>query len=118
MKDKFLNHKHERKVFTPKERAEFLSNNPKCNNPQCSKQLTLETLEIDHIKRIADLGDNEEDNLQALCAECHFQKTQDELNTPDTSKTHSSFNKEVSEIFNSPLSQHLAFCETVHHSPS
>ena len=112
LKDRFLNHKYERKVFTKEERLVFLNEHSSCNH--CHKTLILETLEIDHIKRLADGGDNEEDNLQALCSECHFDKTQDELNTPNLSKTHSSFNKEVSEILNGPLSQHLAFCETVH----
>ena len=34
-----------------------------------------ETYEVDHIKRLADGGSNEADNLQALCPNCHRKKT-------------------------------------------
>ena len=31
--------------------------------------------EVDHIKRIADGGGDDDDNLQALCHDCHADKT-------------------------------------------
>ena len=47
----------------------------KCNN--CYDQLKS-TFHIDHIIPICRGGTNVEDNLQALCVECHAQKTQKE----------------------------------------
>ena len=111
LKDDFINFKHDRKSFTDGERNIFLRKHKTCN--YCAKVLNLSIMEIDHILRLADGGDNEESNLQALCKECHFEKSQDEQNTLLVSKTHSSFNLEVQEIIDSSLSQSLAFVEKV-----
>ena len=65
LKNKFLNFRHKRKDFTEGERKAFLRRHPTCN--QCACKLDLEIIEIDHKLRLADGGDNEDSNLQALC---------------------------------------------------
>lgn len=45
----------------------------KCNS---CHELLKSTFHIDHIIQICKGGTNHEDNLQALCVECHAQKTQ------------------------------------------
>ena len=109
LKEKFFSFKHDRHVFTKGERISFLATHQKCN--YCGKQLTVSRMEIDHTVRLHDGGDNSDANLQALCVECHFEKTNDEQTTMVQSKTHSPFNGEMRAIVESPLSQSLAFVE-------
>ena len=112
LKDKFLNFRHKRKDFTEGERKAFLRKNPTCS--QCCIKLELSTMEIDHKLRLADGGDNEYSNLQALSKKCHFAKSQDEQEALTVSKTHSSYNSEVEAIMENPLSQSLAFVECMY----
>ena len=109
LKDKFCNFRHKRKEG---ERKEFLRKNPYCS--QCCKKIELSTMEIDHKLRLADGGDNQDSNLQALCKKCHFTKSQDEQEALSVSKTHSSYNAEVEAIMENPLSQSLAFVECMY----
>ncbi len=51
------------------------SQNWKCN--MCAKMLSS-CFEIDHIKRWSESFDDSDENLQALCVECHLIKTADE----------------------------------------
>lgn len=64
-----------RKVTTTVNLQIGASQSWKCNN--CYDQLKS-TFHIDHIIPICRGGTNVEDNLQALCVECHAQKTQKE----------------------------------------
>ena len=112
--DRHINEKNKRKVFTRAEREEFLNNHPCCE--ECDKTLTMSNFQIDHIHPLSAGGTNDENNLQALCKECHFDKTQSEKDNNEhimLSPTYSSFNESMTEIFNSPLNQHLAFVEIV-----
>ena len=112
--DKFINNQNIRKVFTRSEREEFLNNHPLCEH--CEKVLTISNFQIDHIHPLSSGGTNDENNLQALCKECHFDKTQSEKDNNEhvmISPTYSSFSETVTEIFKSPLNQHLAFVEIV-----
>ena len=61
-------------------------------------------------------GTNEIRNLQVLCKACHLIKTANEHETGQyikISDTESTFNSQVQEIINSPLSQTHAFVEKV-----
>jgi hypothetical protein len=71
---------------------------------------------IDHIRSLANGGTNDIDNLQPLCLECHMDKTSTEHEQGKYVKlkdSESSFNTNVQEIMDSPLSQTHAFCEPV-----
>jgi len=73
-------------------------------------------MHIDHIIPLAAGGDNEPDNLQALCKKCHFVRTKEEKENHEyikLSSTESSFNSHVKEIMDSKLSQSYAFVETL-----
>ena len=76
LKQLFFNHKPIRKMFTKQEREEFIKEHPNCNKCQC--KLDTRSMHIDHITPLAAGGDNEPDNLQALCKKCHFVKTKEE----------------------------------------
>ena len=55
-------------------RKEVISEqNDKCN--KCNKQLTEYNVNIDHKIGVQFGGTNDLDNLQALCVECHSEKT-------------------------------------------
>ena len=65
----------------------------------CEEILT-DTSEVDHIKRVADGGSNEIENLQYLCKMCHRDKTESEepLNElPDSRKWASSMSGALCE---------------------
>ena len=62
---------------------------------------------------LGDGGTNEKSNLQPLCKAYHMIKTSSEHETGQYIKindTNSTFNTQVHEIMNSPLSQTHAFC--------
>ena len=71
--------------------------------------------DIDHIIPLGDGGTNDPENLQVLCVPCHFAKTHEEHQQGyvKLSKTESSFNSVVKEIFNSTLNNKYAFVETI-----
>ena len=73
-------------------------------------------MHIDHIVPLAAGGDNEPDNLQALCKKCHFVKSKEEEENHEYMKispTESSFNQETKDIIKSPLALVYAFVETL-----
>jgi hypothetical protein len=84
----------------------------KCNMCQCcTKDIKFE---IDHIKSLASGGTNEKSNLQVLCKACHLIKTSNEHESGQyikVSDTESTFNTQVQDVFDSPLSQTHAFVE-------
>ncbi len=70
--------------------------------------------EKDHITSLASGGTNEKSNLQVLCKACHLIETSNEHETGqyiNVSDTESTFNTQVQNVFDSPLSQTHAFVE-------
>ncbi len=90
--------------------------NFKCNMCKgCTKE---KPFEIDHILPLSGAETNEKSNLQVLCKACHLIKTSNEPETGQyikISDTESTFNSQVHEIMNSPLSQTHAFVEKVYY---
>ena len=67
-----------RKLFSEFEKNAIASNNDyKCNN--CRKTLVDREFECDHIIPLANGGKNTVENLQALCKNCHKNKTSIEI---------------------------------------
>lgn len=119
IKDKHIIQKQKRVEFTKEFRKEFFIKNCHCNNPECNKVLKKGDREIDHIIPISQDGSPTDiKNLQALCKECHFDKTQDDINDDNikVSKTHSSFSNSVDKVMSSNLNKSWAFVEKVTHS--
>ena len=86
----------------------------KCNC--CEKQLQLKRTHIDHVIPLAGGGTNDTENLQKLCKECHFEKTQQEKENHEyvrTSETASTYNTQVYDIINSLSSSVFSFVETL-----
>lgn len=116
LKTQFFNTKVERKRFTKDERQTMINKIKICQNVECEKVLKLGNCEIDHIKPLSAGGLDHISNLQLLCKECHYDKTNEEQANGEHvqhSKTYSSFNNATEAIFESPLAQCLAFVETV-----
>jgi 5-methylcytosine-specific restriction protein A len=114
LKDKFMNQKHVRHVFSKKERQViYEKSNQTCLC--CGKEIKIKETHIDHIIPLANGGTNDEENLQLLCKPCHFEKTKHEAEQGyvKLSETASSFNKTTLDIFNSPLCASRAFVEHV-----
>lgn len=55
-------------------RAAVLANEPFCRKHQAQGIMVAAT-EVDHIKRLADGGIDHPSNYQALCEDCHKEKT-------------------------------------------
>lgn len=67
-----------RTTLKPNKRKRIVANQKnKCNF--CSEDLLTETTTIDHIIALKYGGGNEEKNLQALCNECHKEKSSIEI---------------------------------------
>ena len=111
IKDKVMKIKSERILFTQEERLQIKNkSNGKCNNCETS----LKKFHVDHIIPLASGGTNDDDNLQALCIECHRDKTIKEKELGDYIRfdpMKSSFNPIVSESYYSDLGKHWAFVE-------
>jgi hypothetical protein len=110
MRNKFM--KVQRQCFSKEFRAGIYESQNKCCQ-LCSDKLKPNLFHIDHIIALANGGNNEIDNLQILCKECHYVKTKDEADEGwvRTSDTESSFNSETSQVFESELSRSWAFVE-------
>ena len=84
---------------------------------KCSKCLKAnKKFEYDHIIPLSAGGTSDIDNLQILCVECHFEKTNSEKNNSDyvyINPSESSFNSNVKQIFESDLCKTWAFIEQV-----
>lgn len=117
IKNKIIKQKQQRINFTKDFRKEFFQNNKLCNNKECNIKLKKGDREIDHIIPLSQGGTNDLENLQALCKECHFDKTQDDITDENIniSKTHSSFSNVVSKVLESNLNKSLAFVEKIKH---
>ena len=70
-------------------------------------------MQLDHIKPLANGGDNHISNIQVLCVACHGDKTKQEKANGYVNivPTESSFNSVVKDIFNSKLANDYAFIE-------
>jgi len=83
-----------------------------CNICKCC--IKDKPFDIDHIRSLGNGGTNEKSNLQPLCKSCHMVKTSNEHETGQYIKindTESTYNTQVQEIMDSPLSQTHAFVE-------
>ena len=81
-----------------------------CN--MCGEKLDINTMQLDHIKRVCDRGDNSLENLQYLHESCHNDKTElEELmnNIPDFSSWESNCSGDVMQFFDAPKAQNLIF---------
>ena len=123
LREKHINTKNGRIIFTLEQRQELLNKHPNCN--LCNIELTMEkfkdgSFNIDHITPFSQTQDNSESNLQLICLPCHYDKTASEklnLEHEKVSRTHSSYNEETGKIFKSSLAQSLAFVEIIGVSP-
>ena len=70
-------------------------------------------MQLDHIKALANGGNNDLSNIQVLCIACHGDKTKQEKANGYVNiiPTESSFNSVVKNIFNSQLCADYAFIE-------
>lgn len=91
--------------------------NCKCN--LCDRKLTQ--VEYDHIIPIATGGCQEPENVQALCPECHFNKTKDEQDQGDyyhLPNHASTFNKVGFNVITSKEFERYAFIKKLEESPT
>lgn len=80
----------------------------------------LKKVEYDHIIPLAAGGSNHLDNIQALCIECHFEKSRNETDNGDyfaLAPYTSTFNATTREIFMSDLMKRYAFIEKLAQVP-
>ena len=103
--------KVKRVMFTKEQRNQILdSQNGKCN--KCDEKITR--FHIDHMIPLASNGTNDIDNLQALCLNCHMEKTRNEQENGEYYSLPawgSTYNKRVHDIISSDLFQRFAFIE-------
>ena len=117
LKEKHFNKKFDRVEISQEIKEQLLKHQQnKCN--VCKDE--LKKYERDHIRPLANVGDNETDNLQLLCKSYHMDKCK--LEDEDGSyvriiDTESSFNKQSLEIIHSDLNKHLAFFEKISDEP-
>ena len=112
MKDNFFNAKMGRIKRTKEEREQILKRfDNKCNICKCNIK---ESYEIDHIRPLANGGNEEPSNLQPLCKACHRDKCSNEHENGDYIRiidSESSFNNHVQSVMDSQLAQTHAFIE-------
>ena len=111
LKNRHFDSSVERHIFTKAERATIYEAKPFCST--CNKKITKSQMQIDHIKALANGGDNHISNIQVLCVACHGDKTKQEKANGYVNivPTESSFNSVVKNIFNSKLCGAYAFIE-------
>ena len=106
--------KIKRKQRTLEEKLKIVENqNKKCSICNCDLD---KSFHIDHIIPLAANGTDEDENLQALCIPCHFDKTKNEFDSGafvPIPKYSSTFNNEVRKITESDLFKRYAFIERV-----
>ena len=85
-----------------------------CECPICECQLQLEDVEYDHINPIVKGGSNDLNNIQALCKNCHFEKSQQERENSDyitSDPIISAFTDETKNIIYSKAFKQWAFVD-------
>jgi 5-methylcytosine-specific restriction protein A len=112
-----LNKNSERIKITKEQKNEILKKqNHNCN--LCNMKLTK--YQCDHIIPLSQNGTNELSNIQALCVQCHFEKTKEEQENgdyyalPDYAST---FNKETEDIVLSKEFTRYSFIERFEDAP-
>ena len=124
LKEKHFDELNGRIELTPIQKTEVLKKcSYKCKN--CDVKLEMiknkkgnekANYEIDHIRPLANGGNNELTNLQALCKSCHRDKTMSENENGEyirVNDSESSFNSELQKIMDNPLSFSHAFVESL-----
>ena len=113
LKTKFFDELNGRYKFTKGQRDELAKRfKHKCSMCKCC--IKDKPFDVDHIRPLGNGGTNEKSNLQPLCKSCHMIKTSGEHESGKYIKindSESSYNTQVQEIMNSPLSQTHAFVE-------
>ena len=111
IKNKHFDTSIERYIFTKAERASIYEAKPNCTS--CKKKITKSQMQLDHIKALANGGNNDLSNIQVLCVACHGDKTKQEKTNGYVNivPTASSFNSVLKNIFNSKLCSDYAFIE-------
>jgi 5-methylcytosine-specific restriction protein A len=72
-----LDEQHQRKQITKETKQTILKDqNNQCK--KCNKIISSKNCQYDHIIPLASGGEDEIENLQALCIPCHFEKTKNE----------------------------------------
>jgi 5-methylcytosine-specific restriction endonuclease McrA len=67
----------DRRSFSQEKRREILARQSgKC---ACGKELKAGMFEIDHVQALIHGGDNADDNLRAICFDCHKDKTRKDV---------------------------------------
>jgi hypothetical protein len=112
MRQNFM--KVERCKFDKKFRNEIFKSQGRCCQ-MCREPVKINYFQIDHIRALANGGNNDIENLQILCRQCHFTKTREEAENGwvKQSDTLSSFNSQTLPIFNSELAKVWAFVEKI-----
>ena len=117
LKNNFFDELRGRISFTKEQRA-AMAKEAKYTCKMCKCCVKEVKYEIDHVIPLGGGGTNEKDNLQVLCKACHLIKTSCEHEAGRYIKitdTESSFNQQVQDVFNSPLSQTHAFVEKAYY---
>ena len=98
--------------FTKQEREQIVnSQNNFCN--LCGDKIG-KSFQIDHIRPLSNGGNNEKDNLQALCISCHQEKTKEEHNNCEHFNVKdymSSYNIEAYDAINSKFFTKVQFTQ-------
>lgn len=92
----------------------------KCNICGCGIILDSKSCQYDHIIPLCINGLDNLENLQALCIECHSEKTKQEIHDGKYIKLNpysSTFNNECLKIINSPEFRRYAFIERLDDTP-
>jgi hypothetical protein len=112
IKDKF--YETTRVQFTKQEREKVKAKSD--DQCACCNIKLGDSYHIDHIRSLANGGDNNESNLQALCGTCHRDKSRQENENCEYIKVNefiSSFNIQISELMQTNFFRKVAFTEKV-----
>lgn len=91
----------QRRSLSQKKRAEIcLRQNGLC--AQCRIKLMPSMFDIDHVQALIHGGDNEDDNLRALCFDCHKTKTRKDVHGHAKADRIAAGGKQVKRPFQKP----------------
>lgn len=98
-KDPFASKKRKRSLTAADKKRIAAKQNWKCKN---CKHLLPVRHHIDHIKEFSGGGSDRESNLQALCPNCHAEKTEHDRHRKKQAKIRSKEKEESSGLFSGP----------------